>query len=154
MAAWFFSQEGLKIGIAVATLNFFLSPFTVTVSALLRRDMAFGTLAHCALAGNFVTAVISIVLAALGYSFLAPLWGSVVGNAATVALLLACRPNLRIFWPSIAGYRDVIGFGAYSSILVLINVVYNFAPQLILGHVLNFAAVGIYSRAISIDTIV
>ena len=149
VAAWFFSQQGLKLGIAVAALNFLLLPFTVTVSALLRRDMAFGTLARCGLAGNFITAVTSIVLAALGYSFLAPLWGSVVGNAATLALLLACRPNLRIFRPSIAGYRDVIGFGAYSSILVLINVVHDFAPQLILGHVLNFAAVGIYSRAVS-----
>jgi O-antigen/teichoic acid export membrane protein len=150
VAAWFFSQEGLKIGIAVATVNFLLSPFIITVSALLRRDMAFGTLAHCNLAGNFITALTSIVLAALGYSFLAPLWGTVIGNATTVAMLLVFRPNLRIFWPSIAGYRDVIGFGAYSGILAAINVLYSFAPQLILGHVLNFAAVGIYSRATSI----
>ena len=150
VAAWFFSQEGLKIGIAISTLNFLLSPFIITVSALLRRDMAFGTLAYCALAGNLVTAVISIVLAALGYSFLAPLWGSVAGNATTVVLLVASRPNLRIFWPSIAGYRDVIGFGAYSGILASINVLYSFAPQLVLGHVLNFSAVGIYSRATSI----
>jgi O-antigen/teichoic acid export membrane protein len=149
VAAWFFSQQGLKIGIAVATLEFLLAPFTITMGALLQRDMAFGTIARCNLAGKFITAAVSIILATLGYSFLAPLWGSVVGNAAVVVLYLASRPNLRIFRPSFAGYRDVMGFGAYSSGLVLINLFYNAAPQLVLGHVLNFAAVGIYSRAVS-----
>ena len=57
VAAWFFSQEGLKIGIAVSTLNFLLSPFSMTISALFRRDMAFGMLARCNLVGNFITAV-------------------------------------------------------------------------------------------------
>jgi O-antigen/teichoic acid export membrane protein len=147
VVAWFYSQPGLRVGIAIAALNLLLSPFAVTVSALLRREMEFKTLARCGLAGGFVTAVTSIALAALGYSFLAPLWGSVVGNATTVAMLLAHRPILRIFWPSIAGYREVIGFGAYSSILILINVVHDFAPQLILGRVLDFTAVGIYNRA-------
>ena len=33
LAAWFFSEEGLKIGIAVAAINFLLSPFLMTISA-------------------------------------------------------------------------------------------------------------------------
>jgi O-antigen/teichoic acid export membrane protein len=150
VAAWFFSEDGLKIGIAVSMLNFFLSPFSMTISALLRRDMAFGTLAHCNLAGNFITAVISIALAALNYSFMAPIWGTIAGNAAVLALLVASRRDLRIFYPSFAGYRDVIHFGAYSSSVAVINVFYNFTPQLILGRILDFTAVGLYSRAINV----
>ena len=153
IAAWFYSDEGLKAGIAVSALNFLLSPFSMTISALMRRDMLFGTLARCNLAGNFVNAAASIALAALGYSFMAPILGTLVGNAAVLALLIASRGDLRIFLPSFRGYRDVIGFGAYSSSTVIINVFYNLAPQLILARVLGFDAVGLYSRAITVTQV-
>ena len=80
VAAWFFAEDGLKIGIAVSALNFLLSPFSMTISALLRRDMSFGTLARCNLAGSFITAVASIALAVLGYSFMAPILGTTRGQ--------------------------------------------------------------------------
>ena len=152
-AAWFFSEEGLKIGIAVSALNFILSPFLMTISALLRRDMAFGVLARCSLIGTFVTAVLSVVLAFLGYSFMAPILGTLVGNAVVVALLIARWGDLRIFLPSIGGYRDVIGFGAYSTSTVIINVFYNMAPQFILARILDFTAVGLYGRAINVTQV-
>src|SRR5436190_15174693 len=44
---WFFKQEGLNAGIAVSTLTFALTPFSVTMAALFRRDMEFGKLAIC-----------------------------------------------------------------------------------------------------------
>jgi O-antigen/teichoic acid export membrane protein len=44
----------------------------------------------------------------------------------------------------------VLRFGAYSSSVAVINVFYSFAPQFILGRVLDLAAVGLYSRAISV----
>jgi len=151
--AWFFSQEGLRVGLTVSALNFFLSPFSLTLSALLRRDMAFGMLARCNLAGNFITAVISIALAVLHYSFMAPVLGTIVGNAAIVAMLVRYRRDLRIFRLSFAGYREVIHFGAYSSSVVVINVLYNLGPQLILGRTLGFAAVGLYNRATNVTQV-
>jgi O-antigen/teichoic acid export membrane protein len=47
----------------------------------------------------------------------------------------------------------VIHFGAYSSSVVVINILYNFAPQLILGRILDFSAVGLYSRAINVTQV-
>ena len=153
VAAWFFSEEGLAIGIAASALNFLISPFLITISTLLRRDMAFGTLACCNVAGGFITAAVSIALATLNYSFMAPIWGAIIGNAAVLALLIASRRDLRIFRPSFFGYRDVIGFGAYSSGTAIINVFYNLAPQLILARVLDFNAVGLYGRASNITQV-
>jgi O-antigen/teichoic acid export membrane protein len=153
VAVWFFSEEGLKVGIAVATLNFLLSPFVLTVSALLRREMAFDVLARCNLIGNLITAVISIAFAALGFSFMAPVLGTLIGNAALVALLVSCWQDRRIFFPSFASYRDVIGFGAYSTGTIIINVFYNMAPQFILARVLDFTAVGLYSRAVNLTQV-
>jgi O-antigen/teichoic acid export membrane protein len=149
-AAWFFSEEGLKSGIAAATLYFLLSPFSTTISTLLLRDMKFGTIARCNLAGTFITAMVSIAFAVLHYSFLAPILGMIVGNFVTLTLLFASRPDLRIFRPSFSVYRDVVGFGAYSGGSVIVNVIYNLAPQLILARMVDFNAVGLYSRAISV----
>jgi O-antigen/teichoic acid export membrane protein len=47
----------------------------------------------------------------------------------------------------------VLGFGVYSCGVSLINVLYNLAPQLFLARILDFASVGLYSRAVSITQV-
>jgi O-antigen/teichoic acid export membrane protein len=153
VAAWFFSEDGLKRGIAVAALNFLLSPFLMTMSALLRRDMAFALLARCNLVAGFVTVVVSITFAVYNYSFMAPLLGTLAGNATLLALFITSRRNWRIFYPSFAGYSEVIHFGAYASGTAVINIFYDLTPQLILGRILDFTAVGLYSRAINVTQV-
>jgi O-antigen/teichoic acid export membrane protein len=148
-----FAQEGLKLGIAVSVLNFALWPFSVTLSALLRRDLDFGTLALCNLSGNLVTAALSITLAFLDYSFMAPIWGALAGNAATTALLVTFRKDPGLFRPSLVAYPEVLRFGIYSSGVVVINVFYNVAPQLFLARILDVTAVGLYSRAMTITQV-
>jgi O-antigen/teichoic acid export membrane protein len=145
-----FAEDGLRLGVAVSVMNFLVWPFSATLSALLRRDLDFSTLTASNLAGNFVMAAASIVLAVLDYSFMAPIWGALAGNMVTAAVLLASRKDAGLFRPSLAGYPDVLRFGAYSSGVVIINVFYNFAPQFFLARVLDFAAAGLYSRAVTI----
>jgi O-antigen/teichoic acid export membrane protein len=150
---WFFKQDGLKAGIAVSTLSFALTPFSVTMSALFRRDMEFGMLAVCNLAANFASIAVSIALAVLHYSFMAPIWGTVAGNAVLTVLLIASCKDMRIFRPSLLEYPDVIRFGLYSGAISIINVFYNLAPQIFLARILDFAAVGLYSRAIGVTQV-
>jgi O-antigen/teichoic acid export membrane protein len=150
---WFFRQEGLKAGIAVSTLNFALTPFSIVVSALFRRNMEFGKLAICSLAANFISIAVSIALAMLHYSFMAPIWGAVAGNIILTLLLIAFCKNRQIFRPSLSEYPDVIRFGLYSGGVSIINVFYNLAPQIFLARILDFAAVGLYSRAVAITQV-
>jgi O-antigen/teichoic acid export membrane protein len=150
---WFFRQDGLRAGIAVAALSFALTPFSATISAVFRRNMEFGKVAGCNLTANFVAAIVSIALAVLHYSFMAPIWGTVAGNAVLAATLTAAYGDMRIFRPSLWKYPDVMRFGFYSGGISIINVFYNLAPQIFLARILDFAAVGLYSRAISITQI-
>jgi O-antigen/teichoic acid export membrane protein len=150
---WFFKQDGLKAGIAVSTLSFALTPFSVTISALFRRDMEFGKLAICNLAATFASIAVSITLAVLHYSFMAPIWGAVAGNVVLTVLLIASCKDTRIFRPSLREYPDVIRFGLYSGAISIINVFYNLAPQIFLARILDFAAVGLYSRAIGVTQV-
>lgn len=148
-----FGEPGVKAGIGIVALNFLITPFSMTIIALLRRDMRFGVIAAGNLAGNFATAAVSIGLAAMGYSYLAPIWGMVAGSAVQATYLMAGRDDLRIFRPSLDGIAEVVRFGLYSSGVVLINVLYNSAPQLFLARVLDFAAVGLYSRAVNVTQV-
>jgi O-antigen/teichoic acid export membrane protein len=149
----FFQQDSLEDGIAVSALNFLLMPFVGTLSALYRRDMDFGKLAICNLTGNLGGAVVSIAFAIWQFSYMAPIVGGVAGNVMLTVMLLVCRRDCGIFRPSLLEYRDIVGFGVYSSGVSLINIFYNLSPQLFLAKILDFASVGLYSRAMSITQV-
>jgi len=146
-AARFFDQPGLQTGIAVSTLNCLLTPFVVTVTALRRRHMDFGTLAWCNLAAAVVGAATSVALALLKFSYMAPIYGGIVGNVVLTAVLVARHRDVTVFHPSLADCRDVLRFGLSSAGVIIVNVFYNFAPQLFLARVLDFKSVGLYTRA-------
>lgn len=144
---WFFKEQDLKRGIEVAALNLVVTPFSVVMTALLRRKMAFNKLAVCNLVGNTIGAAASILLAVWHFSFMAPIWGTLVGSFALVMLLAAFTKNIGVFRPLLSGCGDVLRFGLYSAGISLINVFYNLAPQLILARMLDFNAVGLFTRA-------
>jgi O-antigen/teichoic acid export membrane protein len=145
-----FEQASLRNGVAVSALNFLLVPFSGTVSALFRREMQFGRLAICNLAAGVAGAAVSIALAISNFSYMAPIWGGIAQNAVLTAMLLIWYGDFNIFLPSLREYRDIVGFGLYSSGVSLINVFYSLAPQLFLAKILDFASVGLYSRAINL----
>jgi len=149
----FFDQDNLTTGISVSALNFLLVPFSGMVSALFRREMEFGRLAICNLAANSVGVIVSVMLAMSNFSYMAPIWGSVATNLLLTIMLLGAHRDFSAFRPSLVEYRDVIGFGLYSSGVAVINVFYNLAPQLFLARILDFASVGLYSRAINITQV-
>jgi O-antigen/teichoic acid export membrane protein len=148
-----FGQDSLTSGIAVSALNLLLMPFFGTVLALFRRDMDFGKLAVCNLVANSMGAVVSVALAILDFSYMAPIWGTVASNVSLTIMLLAWHRDFGTFRPSLLECRDVVGFGLYSGGISIINVFYNLAPQLFLARILDFASVGLYSRALSITQV-
>jgi len=153
VAAHFFSQDGLRLGLAVCALNFLLVPISVVISALLRRDLAFGALGRCNILSNVANSLSSIALAAAGYSYMAPIFGMLIGTIVLTILLLVHAGSVRMLRPSLEGYRDVLEFGAYSGTVVIINVLYQWSPQLFLGRLMDFATVGLYTRAVSITQV-
>lgn len=145
-----FGQDSLQRGIEVSALNFLVAPVSGTISALLRRDMRFGTLAVCNLAAGAATALVSVVLAMAGFSYMAPVWGGVAGSIVLALTLLASHRDFGALRPSLFEYREIVNFGLYSSGVSFINIFYNLAPQLMLARILDFGSVGLYSRAINL----
>ncbi|MET4479987.1 oligosaccharide flippase family protein [Bradyrhizobium sp. F1.13.3] len=147
------AQDSVRRGIEVSALNLLVLPVSGTLIALFRRDMQFGTLAVCNLASNMAVALVSIGLAVLKFSYMAPIWGGVAGSMVLTAMLLSSYRDFSVLRPSLSEYRDVLEFGLYSSGVSVINVFYNLAPQLFLAKVLDFTAVGLYSRAINLTQV-
>ncbi|WP_092293500.1 oligosaccharide flippase family protein [Bradyrhizobium sp. Ghvi] len=145
--ARFFELDRLGGGIEVASLNLLLLPFSGTIAALFRREMQFGVLAICNLAAGMTIAVVSVGLAMAHFSYTAPLWGGVAGNAVLAGMLLLWRRDFDAMRPSLVDCREIVGFGLYSGAVSVVNVFYGLAPQLFLARVLDFTAVGLYSRA-------
>jgi O-antigen/teichoic acid export membrane protein len=147
--AGFYGQAEISSAIKVSAASFAFLPVSMTITGILRREMAFGVLAICNLTMVLVTAITSVTLAMLDMGYMAPVWGSVAGNAAIACMAFALRPRLAFFNPSLAGWRDVLSYGSYASGTMLINVLFDMAPQLILGRVLNMTAVGLYTRGVA-----
>lgn len=148
-----FGQDSIRRGIEVSALNLLLLPVSGTLIALFRRDMLFGTLALCNLASNMAVALVSIGLAILKFSYMAPIWGSVAGSVVLTTMLLISYRDFSVLRPSLFEYRDVLKFGLFSSGVGAINIFYNLAPQLFLAKILDFTAVGLYSRAINLTQV-
>jgi O-antigen/teichoic acid export membrane protein len=148
-----FGQDGLRRGIEVSALNLLLLPVSGTLAALFRRDMQFGTLAICNFASNMTIALVSIGLAVMHFSYMAPIWGGAAGSVVLAAMLLSSYRDFGVLRPSLSEYRDVLEFGLFSSGVSAINIFYNLAPQLFLAKILDFTAVGLYSRAINLTQV-
>ena len=142
-----FGLDGLGRGIEISALNLLLLPFSGTIAALFRREMQFGVLAICNLAAGTTIAIVSVALAMAHFSYMAPLWGGVAGNAVLAVMLLIWRRDFKAMRPSLVDCREIVGFGLYSGAVSVVNVFYGLAPQLFLARVLDFTAVGLYSRA-------
>jgi O-antigen/teichoic acid export membrane protein len=146
--AVFFGEAGLESVLCFAAIGCLLIPFSAPIMALLQRDMAFDRLAVINVvvaAVNFITVV---ALAGLGFGYMSLAWAGLVAGAAGVALALAYRPQLWLFMPAFTEWRKVLSFGGYSSATALLNVFYQQLPQLLLGRILTFGAVGLYGRSL------
>jgi O-antigen/teichoic acid export membrane protein len=146
-----YGEQNLIPYLHLVAVGFLSGAFSGPLLALLRRDMAFGKLATVEVVSTTVAAVLTVVLALLGFSYMsfawaAPAWGI---TAACVALLV--RPDYWIFRLQLKDWRDIVSFGGYSAATALLVRAAELLPSLILGRIVGFAAVGLYSRALMLS---
>jgi len=151
MITTFYREAGVRDVLYVAAANFLIVPFAATVMSLLRRDMAFGAIARINLVSTVSYGVAVIALAALGFGYMSLAWAMISSSLLGAAAAVLHRPDLRIFRPSLGDWRQVMSFGSLSSATAILNGLYANLPQLILGRILDFAAVGLYSRALMLS---
>jgi O-antigen/teichoic acid export membrane protein len=144
----YFDTPDLAPYLRVSTLAYLTGPFTYPVSALLSRQMAFGTIALIGVWTASINAAASICLAALGFSYMSFAWAGAVSAVAGMALFLRCWKDRSIFRPIARGWQSVVAFGVFDSATAVLFQVGEALPYLMLGRILNAEAVGLGQRAV------
>ena len=150
VAPWFgtfYGEEKLARFLQIAAVAGLIEAISLPIRGLLRRDMAFGALALINTASAAATAAATILLALAGFSYMSVAWAVVAAAVTTTSLSFYCRPDPSILRPVFKAWGRVLSFGSYNGASFVINQTYLALPQLVLGHVLPYSAVGLYNRA-------
>lgn len=148
-----YGEPRLAHYIYIATIGFGLGPFMQPIYALWSRALAFKTIAAMDIVGALTSAVVSIWLVWLGYSYIGLAWGSTIAAIVGVTLALwLSRRQLAVFRFSLKEWRSVISFGLYGSATAIIYRVSDAFTFLILGKLLNTYAIGLLQRAVTLAT--
>jgi O-antigen/teichoic acid export membrane protein len=139
---------GLPRYLCVVALGYLAGPFIYPISALLSRQMAFGTLARISVATASVSAVIAVSLAVRGFSFMSFAWANAISILVSLALSIYYWRDMSIFRPSLQAWRSVVGFGIYDSAAGILGQVGESLPYLIVGRFLSPNAVGLCQRGV------
>ncbi len=146
MAA-FYGQPVLRDVLQLLALNFLLLPFTSLTLSCLRRRLRLPSIYLINTSHGLTQLLCTIWLAAHGYGCVSLAWGTVAASLAAFLVSLPLRPRELPWLPSLAGVREVLGFGAYATGGNLIDEAGVAAPDLIVGKVLGAADVAVFGKA-------
>jgi O-antigen/teichoic acid export membrane protein len=149
----FYGEDGLADFLRVVAVGALIEALALPIRGVLRRDMAFGTLALINTTAALVMVVTTILLALTGFSFMSTAWATLAAAATTALLSFHLGPNLSGFRPTLKSWRSVLSFGGYNGASYVIGQAYETLPQLVLGTLLPPSSVGLYNRAVMVSKI-
>jgi O-antigen/teichoic acid export membrane protein len=77
-------------------------------------------------------------------------WATLATGAVNVVMVWIVQPCFTIFRISLRGWKEPFQFGMISTATAILNVIYEYLPQLIIGKGIGLAAVGLFGRATSL----
>lgn len=153
LAPWLaasFGDPGLVHYLQLLALTFVIELFSVVLIALLQRDMSFDRLAVMSVASAALGSGLSVVLAATGFSYMSIAWGWFAAAVTSSALGIFFRRDIAIFKPMRGKWREMLVFGGYNGVVVVLQKAYESMPYVAIGRLLPLSAAGIYNRSLSL----
>ncbi len=150
-AAQFYRDAKLFPILATIAGSYLVVPFGIVPAALLQRRLDFRGLFFVNVGAALAMAIVTITLAAKGFSAMSLAWGTVAQAAARALIgqwLSGERPRLPL---TLNGIEPILRFGSGSSLLSLSGALGVRTPELIIGRLLGFVAVGLYGRAVGLS---
>lgn len=145
--ARYYGEPGMGAFLRLMAAAALVETLGLPALALMRRDMAFGTIARIRTAGMALTVATTIALALLGFGFMSYAWGALSGGVLGTGLSWLARRDARDLRPTFASWRAVYEFGRFRGATGFIDRAYDALPSLVLGRLLTPSAVGLYNRA-------
>jgi O-antigen/teichoic acid export membrane protein len=145
-----YHQAALLPIMLIIASSYLLLPFAVVPLALMGRTMAFRGHFAVNVGGALAQGVVSLALAAAGYSAFALAWGTLASGAARGLIAQLLHPALP--WPlRTDGLRPIVSTGSRLTTLYASGALGSRTPDMIVGKLLGLVTVGLYSRAVSLS---
>jgi len=142
----FYREPGLALLLQIFCINFLLMPFGTTVYSMMKRSMQFHLIYRINVMQQFTQSAITIALAYLGFGYLGLGLASVASMVVLVLASVIIGNAYRIRGVSLSHWRDVANFGVQRTTTDIVKRVAASTPDFVIGRVLDFAAVGLFSR--------
>ena len=145
--AWFYGEPKLQPLTLVMAVGFVFGGLCAQHSALLRRQMRFGTLALIDILRLAVSVVVGIITALAGAGVWALVYMTLSGslfNAVAVWIVCCWRPSLPVRH---AGVRSMLGFGANLTGFNILNYFARNLDNVLIGRFCDADVLGVYNKA-------
>lgn len=154
LLAEYYREPAIEEIMLLLSLNFFIIPFSSVNIALLKRELRMDAIYKINILSQLAQSTAAIVLALKGFGFMSLAWSGIAGIVCTVIVASFYHPQYAFIFPSFTASKKVLSFSSLSTLSSLVYVISNSAADLIIGKVLNFASVGMFSRANGLVSIV
>lgn len=147
LASSFYNEPILEKLIPFLSLGILSSPVNLVHKAQLTKAMNFKKMAFVENTSNLVSGVLSIFLAFMG----AGVWSLAFNSVASIVVAIplyfnATKWKPKLIWEK-GAFRDVFGFGLYTTGTNVVNYFIGNFDYLIIGKLLSSEALGIYTFA-------
>ena len=145
-----YDEPKLTPYLQVIALWILVQTIAAPVSALLRREMAFGKLAIINITGAILCSGFTITFAAVGLGYMSIAWALLASETAVACLCILIWPDRSIFKPCLGAWRSMLAFGGYNGANVLLYKIYESLPYVALGRFLSAESLALYNRGVTI----
>lgn len=147
LVAQFYDKPEIADVLKVMALSFAISPLGSLLIGILRREMRLLQIFYIKTLSSLCHVSTAIVLAMNGFGAISLAWANFAGILSFGIMAQVLRPQSVPFMPKFRNIKAVLSFGSTASLGSVANIAGSNAPDLIIGKVLNMAALGYFSRA-------
>lgn len=145
--AAFYDNPALRNVLLVMSASFAISPFGSMLLGMMRREGRLHAIFYVKTASALCHTGVAITLALAGNGAISLAWANFAGILAFGVAGNLFRPHGAPWLPRFRNIRAILSFGSVTSLGNLANIAGTSAPELVVGKVMNMAAVGYFSRA-------
>jgi O-antigen/teichoic acid export membrane protein len=131
----------------VIAASYLLVPLAIVPQAMCQRRMDFRSNAMIEVGASLANAAVALTLAIRGHGALSLAWGAFAQQAARM-LVAQWRAGIMLPWPlRLKGSKPILQIGGTNSIQSVCGSITARAPELVIGRLIDNAAVGLFARA-------
>ncbi|MDR6944289.1 lipopolysaccharide biosynthesis protein [Mucilaginibacter pocheonensis] len=147
LAALFYDKPILKTIVPVLSIGILVSPVNLVHKAQLTKQMNFKKLAFIDNTSNIIVGIIALIMALKGAGVWALVFNSVGNVFLAMPLFFKATGWKPAFIMDKQAFKEVFGFGVYTTGSNILNYLYNNIDYLLIGKLLGASALGVYTLA-------